>query len=77
VTRRELNNDNPRGRGVSRTSGPGFPMNTEYVIKSRAGRNVLVYQDETRAREELNRMAKRGTTLRLFKVTRNEEELAA
>ena len=49
-----------------------------YEIRSGNGRPVFCYDSFTRAKEELERYRKqhRGN-LRLFKVTRVEEELAA
>lgn len=50
---------------------------TEYALRSQSGRTVLTYADEQRARLRMAEMAKRGTRLRLFKITHREQEMAA
>ncbi len=52
-------------------------MNTDYILRSQSGRNVFVCQDEERARLQLQKLADRGTRLRLFRVEHKESELAA
>jgi len=52
-------------------------MQTEYVLRSLSGRDVLACGDEARARARMAEMAERGTRLRLFRVTHREKELAA
>ncbi len=52
-------------------------MHTDYILRSQSGRDVFVCQDEQRARARMDEMAARGTRLRLFKVERQEAELAA
>lgn len=52
-------------------------MKTDYILRSQAGRDVFVCSDEQSARSRMADMALRGTRLRLFKVVRQELELAA
>lgn len=52
-------------------------MQIDYILRSQSGRDVYACQDEQRARERQAEVAARGTRLRLFKVVRQEQELAA
>lgn len=51
-------------------------MQTTYEIRSMRGNAVMAFDDETRARTERNQRSRRiNAPLRLFRVTRVEEEI--
>lgn len=48
-----------------------------YILRTSRGRDIMAFDNETRAREEMNRHAKRiGIELQLIRVLRVEERVA-
>lgn len=50
-------------------------MGTTYILKSQRGTPVLSFEDINRAKDTQRERKRKGVTLRLFRVTTQEEEL--
>lgn len=48
---------------------------TEYVLRAQSGRTVMTFCTEETARAKQLEMASRGVAVKLFRVTRLEEEI--